>query len=189
MLKCIPELIRFPEIEDSSHQEDIMAATVILRQCEEMEEELEEGEVENRLNGRVNFLAITHTIIDTMISTPLDHSLATATFWIAARQDVYVRTYSSLNSTTKPCYMKSSPNLKFGWDWLATLFDSNKIQYALTRQRAPEFRFLLESYNTSPANTMIIFASEVAKWRWGTKEPREWGKSAQPRLKISAANN
>jgi len=114
MLKCIPELIRFPEIEDSSHQEDIMAATVILRQCEEMEEELEEGEVENRLNGRVNFLAITHTIIDTMISTPLDHSLATATFWIAARQDVYVRTYSSLNSTTKPCYMKSSPNLKFG---------------------------------------------------------------------------
>lgn len=67
-----------------------MAATVILRQYEEMEEELEEGEIGNHANERVNFLAITHTIIDTMISTPHDHSLATAAFWITARQDVYV---------------------------------------------------------------------------------------------------
>jgi hypothetical protein len=104
MLKCIPELSRFPENGDPTHQEDIMAATVILRQYEEMEEELEEGEFENRVNGRVNFLAITQTIIDTIISTPLDQSLATATFWIAARQDVYVSIVSPYPTTAQRCH-------------------------------------------------------------------------------------
>ncbi|CAI7671763.1 unnamed protein product [Penicillium palitans] len=120
------------------HQENIMAATVILRQYEEMEEEMEEGEIGNHVYEGVNFLAITQTIIDTMISTPLDHSLATASYWIAIRQEVY---------------------------------------YALTRQRAPQVRFDLEgSRKTSVANTMIVFASEVAKWRWGLKHPQEWEK-------------
>lgn len=138
MLKCIPELTQFPEIQDPIHQENIMAATVILRQYEEMEEEMEEGEIGNHVYEGVNFLAITQTIIDTMISTPLDHSLGTAAYWIAIRQEVY---------------------------------------YALTRQRAPQVRFDLEgSRHTSVANTMIVFASEVAKWRWGLKQPQEWGK-------------
>lgn len=138
MLKCIPELTQFPEIQDPMHQENIMAATVILRQYEEMEEEMEEGEIGNHVYEGVYFLAITQTIIDTMISTPLDHSLATASYWIAIRQEVY---------------------------------------YALTRQRAPQVRFDLEgSRKTSVANTMIVFASEVAKWRWGLKQPQEWGK-------------
>ncbi|KAJ5327656.1 hypothetical protein N7452_008046 [Penicillium brevicompactum] len=135
LLKCIPELVRFHEIEDPTHQENIMAATVILRQYEEMEEELEEGEIGNYANERVNFLAITHTIINTMISTPHDHSLTNAAFWITARQDVYC---------------------------------------ALTRQRPPEFRFGSETLKPSAANTMIIFASEVAKWRWGSKAVDEW---------------
>ncbi|CAG8273939.1 unnamed protein product [Penicillium salamii] len=135
LLKCIPELIRFHEIQDLTHQENIMAATVILRQYEEMEEELEEGEVGNYANDRVNFLAITHTIIDTMISAPLDHPLATAAFWITIRQDVYC---------------------------------------ALTRQQTPEFRFGPESLKPSVANTMVIFASEVAKWRWGMKTSHQW---------------
>ncbi|KXG46236.1 uncharacterized protein PGRI_050920 [Penicillium griseofulvum] len=149
MLKCVPELIQFPEIQDPIHQENIMAATVILRQYEEMEEEMEEmeeGEIGNHANERVNFLAITQTIIDTMISTPLDHSLATAAYWIAIRQEVY---------------------------------------YALTRQRAPQFRFDSgRCQNASVANTMIIFASEVAKWRWGLKETHVWEqlKAKQQRL-------
>ncbi|OQE83112.1 hypothetical protein PENNAL_c0034G09808 [Penicillium nalgiovense] len=138
MLKCIPELIQFPEIQDPIHQENIMAATIVLRQYEEMEEETEEGEIGNNADERVNFLAITQTIIDTMISTPLDHSLATAAYWIAIRQEVY---------------------------------------YALTRQRAPQFRFSSDRWqNASTANTMIMFASEVAKWRWGAKQPQEWEK-------------
>lgn len=142
MLKCIPELIQFPEIQDPTHQENIMAATVILRQYEEMEEEMEEGMedggIENHVYERVNFLAITQTIIDTMVSTPLDHSLATAAYWIAIRQEVY---------------------------------------YALTRQRAPQVRLDLERcQNASVANTMIVFASEVAKWRWGLKQSQKWSK-------------
>ncbi|CAI7640732.1 unnamed protein product [Penicillium glandicola] len=113
-----------------------MAAAVILRQYEEMEEEIEEGEIGSHVYERANFLAITQTIIDTMISTPLDHSLANAAYWITIRQEVY---------------------------------------YALTRQRAPQIRFGLERcQNASVANTMVIFASEVAKWRWGLKQPQEW---------------
>jgi hypothetical protein len=67
--------------------------------------------------------------------------------------------------------------------------DADNVKYALTRQRAPEFRFGIESWTISSANTMIIFASEVAKWRWGTKEPQEWGISAQPHFILSAAGN
>jgi hypothetical protein len=89
MLKCIPDLIEFPNIQDSSHQENIMAATVILRQCEEMEEEMEESEIQSAQHGAVNFLAITHTIIDSMSASPLDSSLATATYWITVRQEIY----------------------------------------------------------------------------------------------------
>ncbi|KAJ5707378.1 hypothetical protein N7488_007179 [Penicillium malachiteum] len=68
-----------------------MAATVILRQYEEMEEELDGANADGNfyLNGRVNFLAITHTIIDSMIVSPLDQPLATAAYWITVRQEIY----------------------------------------------------------------------------------------------------
>lgn len=89
MLQCIPELVKFPEIQDSRDQENIMAAAVILRQYEEIEEELEEGDERSYASDKVNFLAITQTIIDRMISTPLHYSLAAAAYWIAIRQEVY----------------------------------------------------------------------------------------------------
>lgn len=91
MLECIPGLIRFPEIHDSIEQENIMAAAVILRQYEEIEEDMEDEDDEADLDFReqVNFLAITQTIIDSMISSPLNQSLATAAYWIAIRQEVY----------------------------------------------------------------------------------------------------
>lgn len=142
MLKCIPELVQFPEIQDPRHQENIMAATVILRQYEEMEEEIEESDEKSHANDRVNFLAITQTIIDTMISTPIHHSLAAAAHWIAIRQEVY---------------------------------------YAFTRQRCPQFRLGTEHWQgASVANTMVVFASQVARWRWGMKKAEEWGKQPQP---------
>lgn len=138
MLKCIPELVQFPETQDSRHQENIMAATVILRQYEEMEEEIEEGDEKSHPNDRVNFLAITQTIIDRIISTPLRYSLAAAAHWIAIRQEVY---------------------------------------FAFTRQRCPQFRPGAGQWqNISVANTMVVFASQVARWRWGTKKVEEWGK-------------
>lgn len=89
MLKCIPDLVEFPHIQDPSHQEYIMAATVILRQYEEMEEDIEESEINFTRGGAVNFLAITHTIIDSISASPLDSSLATATYWITVRQEIY----------------------------------------------------------------------------------------------------
>ncbi|ODM22537.1 hypothetical protein SI65_00125 [Aspergillus cristatus] len=90
MLQCIPGLVRFPEIQDSVEQENIMAAAVILRQYEEIEEDMgDDDEVGMEFREQVNFLAITQTIIDSMISSPLNQSLATAAYWIAIRQEVY----------------------------------------------------------------------------------------------------
>ena len=94
MLRCIPDLVKFPEIQDPIHQENLMAATVILRQYEEMEEETDEGETNAEVyaHERVNFLGITQTIIDSMMASPLDYSdysLATAAYWIVIRQEIY----------------------------------------------------------------------------------------------------
>jgi hypothetical protein len=87
----MPGLAEFPNIEDPTHQENIMAAAVILRQYEEMDEDSSEGKVDAECytDERVNFLAVTQKIIDSMISSPLDQSLATAAYWIAIRMEVY----------------------------------------------------------------------------------------------------
>lgn len=90
MLQCIPGLVRFPEVQDLVEQENIMAAAVILRQYEEIEEDMgDDDKVGLELREQANFLAITQTIIDSMISSPLNQSLATAAYWIAIRQEVY----------------------------------------------------------------------------------------------------
>ncbi|GKZ29186.1 hypothetical protein AbraIFM66950_003625 [Aspergillus brasiliensis] len=140
-LKCIPELLKFPEIADPTEQENIMVATVILRQYEEMEEDIEEDHnttTDMSTQDKVNFLAITQRTIDAMISHRLDQSLATAAYWIAIRQEVY---------------------------------------YALTRQRAPKMRFSPEDWRkASVANTLIMLASEVTKWRWGGGLREEWNR-------------
>lgn len=138
MLKCIPELIKFPEIQDPTQQVDLMTAAVILRQYEEMDEEMDEGEINTDVYSgeRLNFLAITQTIIDSMIDSPIDCSLASAAYWIAIRQEIY---------------------------------------YAFTRESVPHLRFDSDRWkSTSIANSMIMFAGQVAKWRWGQKHPDEW---------------
>ncbi|KAL4863651.1 hypothetical protein BDV12DRAFT_189542 [Aspergillus spectabilis] len=89
MLKCIPGLLSFPTVHDPQEQENLMAAAIILRQYEEMEEEVEGSGQDARVQG-VNFLAITQTIIYSMISSSQGRSsLATAAYWIAIRQEVY----------------------------------------------------------------------------------------------------
>jgi hypothetical protein len=138
MLKCIPDLIEFPHIQDRWHQENIMAATVILRQYEEMEEEPDESDAQSAQSGAVNFLAITQTIIDSMSGSQLDCSLATATYWITVRQEIY---------------------------------------FSLKRQAVPHLRFDADLWrNASIANITIMFAGQVAKWRWGQQSFEEWGK-------------
>ncbi|KAF7616620.1 hypothetical protein F9C07_1651442 [Aspergillus flavus] len=90
MLKCIPALIDFHKICDREYQENIMAAAVILRQYEEIEEE---EEIDSSTGARdqqpVNFLAIIQAIIETTASIPTHHSFANAVFWIAIRQEIY----------------------------------------------------------------------------------------------------
>ncbi|RAH50446.1 uncharacterized protein BO95DRAFT_352149, partial [Aspergillus brunneoviolaceus CBS 621.78] len=89
-LKCIPDLVKFPDVSDPINQENIMVAAVILRQYEEMEEDMDDdGPAETAAKNRVNFLAITQTIIESMMSHRLEQSLATAAYWIAIRQEVY----------------------------------------------------------------------------------------------------
>ncbi|BCS27073.1 uncharacterized protein APUU_60121S [Aspergillus puulaauensis] len=152
MLKCIPGLLSFHKMHDPRDQENLMAAAIILRQYEEMEEEME-GEMEEGADieidtdtdtdnvgerqQRVNFLAITQTIIYSMISSPLARSsLATAAYWIAIRQEVY---------------------------------------YALTRKQAPRVSFTSEDWsNATVANIMIMHAGEVTKWCWGDKSFAEY---------------
>ncbi|KAL2818001.1 hypothetical protein BDW59DRAFT_152342, partial [Aspergillus cavernicola] len=98
MLKCIPGLLSFQIDQEPQRQDDLMAAAIILRQYEEMEEE---EELEERIEQRVNFLAITQTIIYSMISSPLRRSsLATAAYWIAIRQEVYY----ALTRKRVPCF-------------------------------------------------------------------------------------
>lgn len=121
MLKCIPGLAEFPSIQDPTHQENIMAAAVILRQYEEMEEETDEGRIETEHydDERVNFLAVTQRIIDSMIAFPLDHSLATAAYWIVIRQEIY---YALTRETV--------PHLRFDSDrWRNASIANNLIMF------------------------------------------------------------
>ncbi|KAL4748985.1 hypothetical protein BDW72DRAFT_195233 [Aspergillus terricola var. indicus] len=145
MLKCIPELSSFHDIGDPTEQENLMCAAIILRQYEEMEEEIEEtgtepipfptesnvgaentGEEDSPRQKQVNFLAITQTIIQAMISSSslLQRSpLAVAAYWIAIRQEVY---------------------------------------YALTRKRAPCLTFTAQDWESGTvANKMIMHAERL----------------------------
>ncbi|KAJ5085066.1 hypothetical protein N7532_009837 [Penicillium argentinense] len=120
MLKCIPGLAEFPSIQDPTHQENIMAAAIILRQYEEMDEESNEGRVDaEHYDERVNFLAVTQKIIDSMISSPLDHSLATAAYWIAIRMEIY---YALTRETI--------PHLRFDSNnWRSSSIANNMITF------------------------------------------------------------
>ncbi|KAJ5231896.1 uncharacterized protein N7469_006484 [Penicillium citrinum] len=122
MLKCIPDLVRFPEIQDPVHQENIMAATVILRQYEEMDEEMDENELDTDYydDQRVNFLAITQSIIDSMTESPLENSLANAAYWIVIRQEIY-HAYTRENV----------PHMRFDTNkWRNTSIASDMIMFA-----------------------------------------------------------
>ncbi|KAL4914998.1 hypothetical protein BDW62DRAFT_213055 [Aspergillus aurantiobrunneus] len=94
MLKCIPGLLSFHTVQDPQDQEHLMAAAIILRQGTPT------PTTTDGRQQRVNFLAITQTIIYSMISTPFARSsLAAAAYWIAIRQEVYY----ALTRKRAPC--------------------------------------------------------------------------------------
>jgi hypothetical protein len=119
MLKCIPDLIEYSNFQDPVQQENIMAATVILRQYEEMEEDMDIDK--SHPYHRVNFLNITQTIIDSMSASPFkSSSLANASYWITARQEIY---YALTRQTV--------PYLRFDADrWPNASIADNMIMFA-----------------------------------------------------------
>lgn len=122
MLKCIPALSEFHNACDREYQENVMAAAVILRQCEEMEEE--ESDNNSELLGdngthplqHVNFLSITQAIIESTLSSPARSSLANAVFWTASRQEIYF------------CMRRErAPQISFGWEKRREASIANKL--------------------------------------------------------------
>jgi hypothetical protein len=146
MLKCIPALLEFHSIRDKASQEHVMAAAVILRQYEEMEDEemdMDEDIDESYIgihypNKKVNFLAITQAIIETTISTPIfpNQELANAAFWMTLTQEIY---------------------------------------YAFTRERPVQLNLDPDKWQSAPGpNKLVMHAADVTKWRWGNKSEQEW---------------
>ncbi|KAL3482843.1 hypothetical protein BJX62DRAFT_250222 [Aspergillus germanicus] len=159
MLECIPDLIEFPKIQDPVEQENVMAATVILRQYEEIEEDVDDdgggnvnSETHHHSFERVNFLGITQTIIDAMSTSPIRSSLARACYWITIRQETY---------------------------------------YALTRETVPHLRFDSDRWpNASIADDLILFAGQVATWRWTGKSSEQWWRlKAQEQLLLHSSSD
>lgn len=96
MLKCIPALSDFPNVLDTEYQENLLAAAVILRQCEELEEDNEAGsnietlsDSESHTLQHLNFLHIIQAIIESTGSSSSCSSLANAVSWMALRQEIF----------------------------------------------------------------------------------------------------
>lgn len=72
-----------------------MFAAVILRQCEEMEDDENEtsplilDSMATQIQQRVNFLPIVHAILESTCESLSDSTLANTVFWMAARQDLF----------------------------------------------------------------------------------------------------
>ncbi|KAJ4299234.1 hypothetical protein N0V90_004478 [Kalmusia sp. IMI 367209] len=95
MLKCIPALSAYHDLQHSACREDIMAAAVVLRQCEEMDEESSETMSEASYptsphpSRSVNFLSIAQSIIENAALLRDWSPFTSAIFWMAVRQDIY----------------------------------------------------------------------------------------------------
>lgn len=148
MLKCIPHLFGFHNCQDDDQRANLIAAAVVLRQYEELDDEVEsnaETESENNdleAHQHATFLAITQAIIESTVSSPslANKTLEHAAFWGAATQEIY-------NAVTRqrPFHMDFAPDV---------------ARYA------------------SAANRFIMHAAYVIKWCWGEKGEIEWRKSS-----------
>ncbi|KAL7899862.1 hypothetical protein HDV63DRAFT_327608 [Trichoderma sp. SZMC 28014] len=96
MLKCIPALRHFHEIDDDDYRDSIIATAVILRQLEEIDED--EDDVTGSHQGdthlhssKVNFLPIINSVLRSSASQTLfgRRSLIQASYWFALRQEIF----------------------------------------------------------------------------------------------------
>ncbi|KAL5093567.1 hypothetical protein Trisim1_010296 [Trichoderma cf. simile WF8] len=150
MLKCIPALRHFHDIDDDDYRDSIIATAVILRQLEEIDEEEEDASANDNGNGQgddahfqsgkqqVNFLPIINAVLRSSASQALfgRRSLIQAAYWMALRQEIY-------HSFTR----KQPPQL----------FPSSDLWHS-----------------ASKANKTVMHTVQVAKWRWEDGSEREW---------------
>ncbi|KAL6874841.1 hypothetical protein J3F83DRAFT_759574 [Trichoderma novae-zelandiae] len=149
MLKCIPALRNFHEVDDDDYRDSIIATAVILRQLEEIDEEEDDAPANDSGNSQghsghfasgkqVNFLPIINAILRSSASQALfgRRSLIQAAYWMALRQEIY-------HSFTRkhPPQLFPSPDL-----W----------------------------HSASKANKTVMHTVQVAKWRWEDGSEREW---------------
>lgn len=166
MLSCIPALHDFHITRDDVSRENIFAMAVILRQFEEMDDNIEDEsdqetgqassnheDISHRglspglapvvtvTSEKVNFLAIIKTVVESPCSRTLllGNGLFNAAYWMALRQEVY---------------------------------------YALTRGRSPQMLPSAEQWlQATPVNKVIAHTAQVASWLRDDQSDHEWCKS------------
>lgn len=152
MLKCIPALREFHDMQDDEYRESIIATAVILRQLEEIDDDDESSEDHNTEDHhipndgfassgkQVNFLPIINAILRSSATQTLfgRRSLIQAAYWMALRQEIY---------------------------------------HSFTRMQAPQLIPAPELWqNASDANKAVMHTVQVAKWHWGDGSEQEWCK-------------
>lgn len=150
MLKCIPALRHFHEIDDDDYRDSIIATAVILRQLEEIDEEEDDAPVNaggshqddgtHLHSSKVNFLPIINSVLRSSASQTLfgRRSLIEAAYWMALRQDIY---------------------------------------FSFTRKQPPQLFPSMELWHSaSKANRAVFHTIQCAKWRWEDGSEREWSK-------------
>lgn len=155
MLACIPALRELHNMHDKALRDLIVATAVILRQCEEMEDEDDiallppaaQNDEGSGRRSRVNFLDIINTVIR---SSQIDgefsrNALLDVAYWISLRQEVYS---------------------------------------AFTQRRSPQMLLADEQWHGAAAvNKMVMHAAQVAKWLYDDRSIDGWSKPIPPELK------
>ncbi|PHH89504.1 hypothetical protein CDD83_5947 [Cordyceps sp. RAO-2017] len=96
MLKCIPALRQFHDMQDEDYRDSIITTAVILRQLEEIDQEddafTQAGASQHPLaKKKVNFLAIIDAVLRSLPSQTVfgQRSLMQAAYWMALRQEIF----------------------------------------------------------------------------------------------------
>ena len=118
MLKCIPALRQFHDVQDDEYRDSIIATAVILRQLEEIDHEDEALENHQPMQKPANFLAIIDAVLRSLPSQAVfgQRSLMQAAYWMALRQEIF-------NSFTR----RESPQLMLPPEFWHSASSANKV--------------------------------------------------------------
>ncbi|KAM4065862.1 fungal zn(2)-Cys(6) binuclear cluster domain-containing protein [Hirsutella rhossiliensis] len=116
MLKCIPALRQFHDIQDDDYRDSIITTAVILRQLEEIDHE--DDAHGGPMHRSVNFLAIIDAVLRSLPSQTAfgQRSLMQAAYWMALRQEIF-------NSFTR----REAPQLMLPPEFWHSASQANKV--------------------------------------------------------------